>query len=109
MQESQLAAPAPDQRSRTCIIVAGMHRSGTSATARVVNLLGADIASDLLPAVAGVNDRGFWESETTFGIHDQLLNRLGSSWDDPFPLAEGWLASGAAQWAKGLILAQINQ
>jgi hypothetical protein len=30
-------------RPRLCVIVAGMHRSGTSAAARVVNLLRADI------------------------------------------------------------------
>src|SRR5262249_55062854 len=38
-------------QARTCILLAGMHRSGTSATTRVVNLLGTDIASDL---VAGI-------------------------------------------------------
>jgi len=50
----------------TCIIVAGMHRSGTSATTRVINLLGADIASNLVAGIPGDNDRGFWESHTTY-------------------------------------------
>src|SRR5215470_17990760 len=63
---STAAASAPALDARTCIIVAGMHRSGTSATARVINLLGADIASDLLPSIPGNNDRGFWESATTY-------------------------------------------
>ena len=40
----------------TCIIVAGMHRSGTSATTRVINLLGADIASNLVAGIPGDND-----------------------------------------------------
>ena len=35
---------------RKAIIVAGMHRSGTSAVTRVVNLLGADLASSPDPA-----------------------------------------------------------
>ena len=73
---------------RKCIVIAGMHRSGTSAIARVVNLLGADIAGDLMMAVAGVNDRGYWESNTLFAIHHRLLRELGSRWDDPFPLPD---------------------
>jgi len=35
---------------RSAIVIAGMHRSGTSALTRVVNLLGADLAADLVPA-----------------------------------------------------------
>lgn len=33
-----------------CLIVIGMHRSGTSATAGVLHLLGADVGSRLLGA-----------------------------------------------------------
>src|SRR5712671_3764877 len=78
-------------RPRLCVIVAGMHRSGTSAVSRVVNLLGADIASDLMPAIPGNNDRGFWESLQVMGVHDRLLGALGLAWDDPSPLPAGWL------------------
>jgi len=41
---------------RTAIIVAGMHRSGTSATTRIINLLGAQLARELIPADIG-NER----------------------------------------------------
>lgn len=94
--------------SKTCIIVAGMHRSGTSATTRVINLLGADITKELMPALANVNGRGYWESVTVYNIHDELLRELGSSWDDPLPLAHGWLNSAAARHAKRLIVDHIN-
>lgn len=44
----------------TCIL--GMHRSGTSALAQVVHLLGADIGKneDLIPAEPA-NAAGYWE------------------------------------------------
>jgi len=86
--------------SKIGIIVAGMHRSGTSATARVVNLLGADIARDLMPPQPRTNATGFWESTAVAGIHDELLSRLGSAWDDPLPLPQGWQATESARQAK---------
>jgi glycosyltransferase involved in cell wall biosynthesis len=94
---------------RLCIIVAGMHRSGTSAVTRVVNLLGADIAREIMPAAAGNNDRGFWEPLVIANIHDQLLYQLGSSWDDPFPLPHRWIESTAAREAKRNLAAEIEK
>jgi hypothetical protein len=96
-------------RLRSCVIVAGMHRSGTSATARVINLLGTDIASDLTPSVPGNNDRGFWESAAALKLHDRLLAELVSAWDDPYPLADGWLQTNAAREAKRAILDHIDK
>ena len=96
-------------RKKTCIIVCGMHRSGTSAVTRVVNLLGADIACDLMPAVAGDNDRGFWEPKAVVNIHDHLLHSLGSSYDDPLPLPDRWLETDAAVQAKRRLADEINK
>jgi hypothetical protein len=104
-----MAVPAPALQTQTCVIVAGMHRSGTSATTRVINLLGADIASDLLPSIRDNNDRGFWESATTYSLHDRLFAALGSAWDDPYPLVDGWLETDAARAAKRAILDHIDQ
>jgi GT2 family glycosyltransferase len=74
------------------IVVLGMHRSGTSAFAGVLSLLGVDLGSKLLAASA-TNQSGYWEHGEVVAIHDQLLMALGSSWDDPAPLPEGWLGS----------------
>jgi len=87
----------------TCILVAGMHRSGTSATTRVLNLLGADIASDLVAGLPGDNDRGFWESHATYRLHDRLFAALGSAWHDPYPLPDGWQETDAAREATRAI------
>jgi hypothetical protein len=96
-------------RTRTCIIVAGMHRSGTSAIARIVNLLGADISKDLLPPVPGNNDRGFWEPIQIVNIHDRLLRALDSSYDDPFPLPENWMETRAAKQAMLKLAEEIEK
>jgi len=93
----EFAAPA---QKKLGIIVAGMHRAGTSAVTRVVNLLGADLATDLMPPFPGDNDRGFWEPLKVVEIHDRLLGALGSSYDDPLPLPEDWLTTAAAVVAK---------
>jgi hypothetical protein len=63
------------------VAVLGMHRSGTSAAARVVNLLGVPLlaSDDLLPA-DGVNPRGYWESERLLRANDELLEAAGGSW-----------------------------
>jgi len=93
---------------RQCVIVAGMHRSGTSAVTRVVNLLGADVASELLPSKAD-NERGFWESPVVNDIHDRLLEALGSNWHDPFPLPHDWIGAGATQHARRHLAAEIEK
>ena len=74
------------------IVVLGMHRSGTSAVARVCNLLGADLGPQLMPAQAD-NPSGFWEHAELHGVHDALLAALGYTWDDGRRLPDYWWRS----------------
>jgi predicted nucleic acid-binding Zn-ribbon protein len=74
---------------RTAVIVMGMHRSGTSAFARVVSLLGCDLPNNLMPSDEG-NDLGHWESNSITALNERLLASAGSKWDDWTPLNEGW-------------------
>ena len=83
------AAHMTSNESPKVICVLGMHRSGTSVISRVLNLLGAELGIDLLPA-GPYNERGFWENLKFTRIHDKLLQQLGSSWDDMGPLPDGW-------------------
>ncbi len=66
------------------IVVVGMHRSGTSATTRVLNLLGLPTASndDLMPPNEG-NPEGYWESTALSDFDERLLDALGASWWSP--------------------------
>ncbi len=63
-----------------------MHRSGTSAVTRVLNLLGADLPTRLMSAVPGDNDLGFWESIDIVDLHDDFLAAAQSCWDDLAPI-----------------------
>ncbi|WP_456376835.1 sulfotransferase family protein [Thiolapillus sp.] len=80
----------PEQR--TLILVLGMHRSGTSVLTRVLNLLGADLGTNLLQAQPDINARGFWEHEELIAINEALLGALGRSWYDFHPLPPHWWA-----------------
>jgi hypothetical protein len=77
---------------RTAILVLGMHRSGTSALARLTNFLGAALPRHLIPAGPS-NPRGHWESKPLVELHDELLAAIDSSWDD-------WRAP-PARWKEG--------
>jgi len=59
-----------------CLIVLGMHRSGTSAMACVVNLLGAEIGGNLLAAVPN-NPKGFWEHCEILELNRRLHKEIG--------------------------------
>src|SRR4051812_45873084 len=66
------------------VYVLGMHRSGTSAVRRVVNLLGVPIGREerLMPVQAD-NPGGFWEHLALMEVNDEALARLGGRWDAP--------------------------
>ena|SRR5947208_908120 len=66
---------------RSCILMLGMHRSGTSALTRVLNLLGAALPRHLMDAHS-TNEAGHWEPERLVNLHDQMLAEAGSRWDD---------------------------
>ncbi len=74
--------PAGNRKApRTCLLVLGMHRSGTSALTRVLNLLGASLPKNVLGAAPG-NETGYWEPKRLAVLHDELLAEAGSSWYD---------------------------
>lgn len=75
---------------RDAILVLGMHRSGTSAMTRVLNLLGASLPSELKEG--GKDDpTGLWESRRIVSAHDDLLASLALAWDDVATLPAGWV------------------
>ena len=61
------------------LVILGMHRSGTSALAGLVQLLGVNLGEDLLPAMPEVNEKGFFEHQEILDIHEGLLKSLGWS------------------------------
>lgn len=61
----------------------GMHRSGTSALARVLSLRGADLPAHLMSPNYG-NASGYWEPAPIVSFNDEVLDYFGTAWDDPF-------------------------
>lgn len=68
------------------LLIAGVHRSGTSALTRILNLLGAHLSSNLMPADEEENPTGFWESKDISNLNDEVLLAARSSWDDVLPV-----------------------
>jgi hypothetical protein len=71
-----------------------MHRSGTSAATRVLNLMGLAtcMPSDLIKSRGG-NERGYWESGSLARFDDALLNKIGCAW---------WCPPGPTELAEAL-------
>jgi GT2 family glycosyltransferase len=74
-------APQPSG-TKLGVLVLGMHRSGTSAVARVHTLLGLDAGEvdELLPAHPSDNPKGYWERSEINALHDALLASAGHTW-----------------------------
>lgn len=93
------------------LLVIGMHRSGTSALTRVLNLHGIPLGSSLLEA-APDNEAGFWENALVVQFHDRVLESLSSSWDDPRELPADWLgrvrAAGQIDELIGLLASEFG-
>ena len=68
-----------------------MHRSGTSFTARALQLLGASLGGpEGLMAPGPDNPAGYWENRDIKELNDEVLARLGGAWDLPPVLEPGW-------------------
>src|ERR1700722_3203616 len=98
-----------DQHSKQlCVLVLGMHRSGTSALTRCLNLLGMDLGSHLL-GPERANAKGYWEHADAVRINDALLRSFGMYWHSVDPLPENWLQSEAAETAREEIRVLIRR
>ena len=75
------------------ILIAGMHRSGTSALSRTLSLAGCDLPKVLMDADSQSNERGHWESQRIFELNNDILASAGSYWDQWETLNPGWYDS----------------
>ena len=62
--------------------VLGMHRSGTSAVARVLNLMGFYFGGEEVgTGRSSENEKGFWERRDVRALNDAILFDAGCDWD----------------------------
>lgn len=85
------------------LLILGMHRSGTSALTGVLAKLGAYPGPSLVPGIAAVNAKGFWEHPGVVDIHERLLEALHRSWHDVGPLPWDWRRTASADICKAEI------
>ncbi|MFA7238508.1 MAG: glycosyltransferase [Sulfuricellaceae bacterium] len=69
----------PPQKNRL-IVVLGMHRSGTSAIARGLKVLGVELGDKIMPPVEGNNAKGFYEDIDLNALNIEMLNTIESDW-----------------------------
>jgi len=86
-----MTTPTIVPRTERAVCVMGMHRSGTSFTARALQLLGVSLgAAGSLMAPGPDNPAGYFENRDIKELNDALLAHLGGAWDQPPVLGPGW-------------------
>lgn len=72
-----------------CVLSVG--RSGTSLTARAINLLGVHLGAEQdMMSPSEQNERGYWENVAIHRLNEELLEGFGGSWYRPPDLTPGW-------------------
>lgn len=86
-----------------------MHRSGTSAITRSLNLLGVYLGEekDLVPPYPE-NPEGFWERWDIYHLQEALLATLKRTWDTAKPLPDGWQTAAEVQPFRDELCALIK-
>jgi hypothetical protein len=78
----------PAAARRRVVVVAGMHRAGTSVVARALQVLGLDLGDALMSADVRQNARGFFEDIDIVALDDALLDAEGADWKSVALLAD---------------------
>jgi hypothetical protein len=66
---------------QTCLLILGMHRSGTSALTKVLNLMGATLPVEMFEPNS-FNTAGYWEPSKIVRYNNRFLQECGSAWHD---------------------------
>jgi hypothetical protein len=80
---------SPLMAPRACLLILGMHRSGTSAVCGVLHQLGAERPVREMPPQSD-NEKGFFEPIEISAIHDRMLASAGLYWFDWEPMPRAW-------------------
>jgi hypothetical protein len=76
---------------KKCIVVLGMHRSGTSMISGILQLAGWSLGKDLLPPLED-NPKGFFENSRITFFNEKLLDELYAKWNDTLLIPDLWWA-----------------
>ena len=73
------------------IVVLGMHRAGTSAVTRGLEVLSVSLGNNLMPANEDVNPKGFFEDLEVNALNIEMLSAMGSDWSRVSPISTSQL------------------
>jgi len=73
---------------RQLIVVLGMHRSGTSAITRGLQVMGVELGDKLMPGIEGNNAKGFWEDIDINSLNNEMLKLLKKDWYSLIPIEQ---------------------
>jgi glycosyltransferase involved in cell wall biosynthesis len=93
---------------RRAVVVLGMHRSGTSALARLLVLAGATPPGDLMPPNDD-NPRGYWESRQIARFNNRLLESAGTRWNDDAGIPADWFEAAARRDDRAEAMAILKE
>ncbi len=89
-----------------CIVVLGMHRSGTTALMGTLLFYGVYLGTRLLGTPS--NPLELCEHSDIVNLNSRILSELSSSWDDVFTLNEDWHKQDNIKEHKEKIIAVIK-
>ncbi len=73
-----------EQSEQEFVLILGMHRSGTSMLANIINSAGYYVGEpDDLMAPSRANEKGYFERKSIFKANDVILNLCNGTWYDP--------------------------
>jgi len=84
-----------DMQDGARVVVVLGARSGTSALAGTLGMLGCALPKRLMGACSSSNEKGHFEPAVIASLHDGLLAEAGSAWDDWRPFPPGWYGTAA--------------
>jgi hypothetical protein len=120
-ENAEQAKSKPAKASRkVCLMVLAMHRSGATAFGRVLNLLGCDVPTSVVPApdaatdapggfAEGATEGAMGDSDAIRQLNDRILASAGTRWDDWAEFHPGWLKSPRAAEFRDEALALLRQ
>ncbi len=69
-----------EMKNNKLIVVLGMHRSGTSAITRGLQVVGVRLGDRMMPPVEGDNAKGYWEDIDLNALNIEMLRTIDSDW-----------------------------
>ncbi len=97
-----------NNNNRNCILILGMHRSGTSATAGCLHVIDLNLGNRLYPPDEP-NAKGYFENVHINQFNESLLESLYARWYDTLYLPDNWWLNSEIQKRKPELISILEK